>query len=238
MVFRSIKLSKQHPLEVPTFCGEPTQKKIIFNSFLFPRATLIVCWQEGSGTLSKIQFESILRAALPYDETLYKEEVEEFWEHFTKREDGDIENRDLVNWILKPSTPLMLTESGDLAFFDLKAALHPLFQVWETKMVLRLFRRSCFLIELRKFCWPKTNFPEVYNQNGDGYICLQEFMDAHGILQIALRTNPSEDDDPPVLRGDLQNCFAHVGDSDAKPQIARKCGMCWQISCRKRLEKG
>ena len=57
---------------------------------------------------------------------------------------------------------------------------------------------------------------QVYNQNGDGYVCLHEFIEAHGILQIALRLNPKDDEDPPVLRGDLHNLFAHViGDSEA-----------------------
>ena len=64
---------------------------------------------------------------------------------------------------------------------------------------------------------PSREFPhEVYNQNGDGYVCLHEFVEAHGILQIALRMNPSEED-PPVLRGDLHNLFVHViGDSDPR----------------------
>ncbi|CAK9038399.1 unnamed protein product [Durusdinium trenchii] len=145
--------------------------------------------QEGSGTISRSQFEQILRTVLRAssnsDEILYKEEVDEFWAYFSKREDGDVEKSDLVDWILKPSTPLMLTESGNLAFFDLKSALQPLFQ--------------------------------AYNQNGDGFICLQEFMDAHGILQIALRMNPTaEEEDPPVLRGDLHNCFVHIGDADKR----------------------
>lgn len=35
----------------------------------------ICCFEEGSGTIRKSQFESILRAALPLDEILYKEEV-------------------------------------------------------------------------------------------------------------------------------------------------------------------
>ena len=55
--------------------------------------------------------------------------VDHLWSYFPKRDDGDIENSDLVEWILRPSTPLMLTDAGDLAFFDLKSALYPLFQV-------------------------------------------------------------------------------------------------------------
>lgn len=141
--------------------------------------------QEGTGTVSKSQFESLLRAALPLDEILYQEEVDHLWAYFPKRDDGDIENSDLVDWILRPSTPLMLTDAGDLAFFDLKFAIQPLFQ--------------------------------VYNQNGDGYVCLHEFIEAHGILQIALQMNPSEEEDPPVLRGDLHNLFVHViGDSEKR----------------------
>jgi len=146
--------------------------------------------QEGSGTIRKSQFESILRAALPLDEILYKEEVDHLWSYFPKRDDGDIENSDLVEWILRPSTPLMLTDAGDLAFFDLKTALYPLFQ--------------------------------VYNQNGDGYVCLQEFIEAHGILQIAVRMNPSDEEDPPVVRGDLHNLYAHIlEDSDKRLTFER-----------------
>eukprot|EP00435_Cladocopium_sp_Y103_P054584 s1087_g17.t2 len=116
---------------------------------------------EGTGTVSKSQFESLLRAALPLDEILYKEEVDHLWAYFPKRDDGDIENSDLV-----------------------------------------------------------------YNQNGDGYVCLHEFIEAHGILQIALRMNPSEDEDPPVLRGDLHNLFVHViGDSDPRLGL----GMLWLL---------
>ncbi len=51
---------------------------------------------------------------------------------------------------------------------------------------------------------------QVYNQNGDGYVCLQEFIEAHGILQIAVRMNPSDEEDPPVVRGDLHNLYAHI----------------------------
>lgn len=55
----------------------------------------------------------------------------------------------------------------------------------------------------------------MYNQNGDGYVCLQEFIEAHGILQIAVRMNPSDEEDPPVVRGDLHNLYAHIlEDSD------------------------
>lgn len=69
---------------------------------------------------------------------------------------------------------------------------------------------------------------QVYNQNGDGYVCLHEFIEAHGILQIALRMNPSEEEDPPVLRGDLHNLFVHViGDSDPRIEDLRRSGTIW-----------
>ncbi len=61
--------------------------------------------------------------------TLHLPKVDHLWAYFPKRDDGDIENSHLVDWILRPSTPLMLTNAGDLAFFDLKSALYPLFQV-------------------------------------------------------------------------------------------------------------
>ena len=139
--------------------------------------------------------------------------MDEFWAYFSKREDGDVEKSDLVDWILKPSTPLMLTESGNLAFFDLKSALQPLFQVQscpvpKAKIITNLIKSS-----LLQCCCSCAG--QAYNQNGDGFICLQEFMDAHGILQIALRMNPTaEEEDPPVLRGDLHNCFVHIGDAE------------------------
>lgn len=72
---------------------------------------------------------------------------------------------------------------------------------------------------LQNFTWRlgTREILQVYNQNGDGYVCLHEFIEAHGILQIALRMNPSEEEDPPVLRGDLHNLFVHViGDSDPR----------------------
>ena len=65
---------------------------------------------------------------------------------------------------------------------------------------------------------------QVYNQNGDGYVCLQEFIEAHGILQIAVRMNPSDEEDPPVVRGDLHNLYAHIlEDSDPWMQDATAC---------------
>ena len=63
------------------------------------------------------------------EKQLHFGKVDHLWSYFPKRDDGDIENSDLVEWILRPSTPLMLTDAGDLAFFDLKSALYPLFQV-------------------------------------------------------------------------------------------------------------
>ena len=44
--------------------------------------------------------------------------------------------QDLIQWILKPSTPLSVTALGELAFFDLKAALEPLFWVWLPDLAL------------------------------------------------------------------------------------------------------
>ncbi|CAE7453812.1 CML25 [Symbiodinium natans] len=103
------------------------------------------------------------------------------WSTFAKREDGDIEYEDLIQWILKPSTPLSVTALGELAFFDLKAALEPLF-------------------------W-------AYDQNRDGIISWEEFMEAHGILQNALRLNPPKegDIDPAMLKGDLHHCYLTIG---------------------------
>lgn len=85
--------------------------------------------QDGTGTISRSQFEAILRATLPPAEILCKEEVDRMWAWFEHREDGDIEQEDLAKWIMKPSTPLMLdAEHGICTFFDLRSALHPLFQ--------------------------------------------------------------------------------------------------------------
>lgn len=72
-------------------------------------------------------------------------------------------------------------------------------------LLMKYFFLFLFLLELL----------QVYNQNGDGYVCLQEFIEAHGILQIAVRMNPSDEEDPPVVRGDLHNLYAHIlEDSD------------------------
>lgn len=41
---------------------------------------------------------------------------------------------------------------------------------------------------------------------------MREFLEAHGVLQNALRLNPVEGhEDPVLLRGDLTNCFLHIG---------------------------
>ena len=38
--------------------------------------------------------------------------------------------QDLIQWILKPSTPLTVSSTWELTFFDLKSHLEPLFWVW------------------------------------------------------------------------------------------------------------
>ncbi|CAE7769522.1 CML25 [Symbiodinium pilosum] len=137
--------------------------------------------KDHTGTLSRTQFEGILRSTLPATETVSRDDMDHMWSKFPKREDGDAEYDDFIKWILKPSTPLSVTPLGELVFFDLKAALEPLF-------------------------W-------AYDQNHDGVIGLEEFMQAHGILQNALRLNPAKggDVDPAVLKGDLQHCYLGIG---------------------------
>ena len=84
----------------------------------------------GSHASSPCFFDFICSVfGLKISKKLHFGKVDHLWSYFPKRDDGDIENSDLVEWILRPSTPLMLTDAGDLAFFDLKSALYPLFQV-------------------------------------------------------------------------------------------------------------
>ena len=60
---------------------------------------------------------------------------------------------------------------------------------------------------------------QAYDQNHDGVIGLEEFMQAHGILQNALRLNPAKggDVDPAVLKGDLQHCYLGIGHEGVRP---------------------
>ena len=120
----------------------------------------------------------------------------------------------------------MLTDAGDLAFFDLKFAIQPLFQAWFRVDGLGLIRQLNAILQNLTWHLGTREMIQVYNQNGDGYVCLHEFIEAHGILQIALRMNPSEEEDPPVLRGDLHNLFVHViGDSDPRIEDLRRSGL-------------
>mmetsp|Transcript_24736 Transcript_24736/g.50875 ORF Transcript_24736/g.50875 Transcript_24736/m.50875 type:complete len:473 (-) Transcript_24736:93-1511(-) len=133
--------------------------------------------KDRTGTVSQRQFEWLLRSNLPAVEAVSREDLDHMWSTFAKRADGDIEYEDLIQWILKPSTPLTVSSTWELTFFDLKSHLEPLF-------------------------W-------AYDQDRDGIINWEEFMETHGVLQNALRLNPSleGEKDPAMIKGDLHHCY-------------------------------
>ncbi|CAE7233336.1 spop [Symbiodinium sp. CCMP2456] len=154
--------------------------------------------KDRTGTVSQRQFEWLLRSNLPAVEAVSREDLDHMWSTFAKRADGDIEYEDLIQWILKPSTPLTVSSTWELTFFDLKSHLEPLF-------------------------W-------AYDQDRDGIINWEEFMETHGVLQNALRLNPSleGDTDPAMIKGDLHHCYLTMIGSEGDKRLTFARFITWQ----------